>query len=76
MKKSFIFLEKYTIHSRYAIARAFKTPTQIEGKYSKPMKNIIIYVGDADARNYREMLQLLTFNTRIYNSDLETQCLR
>lgn len=52
----------------YLMARVFRSFDQIEYKNSRDPQNIIIYVGDAHAENYRKILDQLKFkrefNTR------------
>lgn len=55
----------------YTITRIFRSykPKQT-GEYTLPAKDIIIYVGDAHARNYREFFKYMEFQQReeVYSS--------
>jgi hypothetical protein len=53
-----LMVDYYTITR---IFRGYKPKTQTETWYSQPAKDIVIYVGDAHARNYREFLNYMKF---------------
>lgn len=52
----------------------FRSFRNLPGKYSAPAKNIIIYVGDAHADDYRNFLNTIGFR-EINSVKSETQCL-
>lgn len=46
----------------YTVTRIFRSFTpKSQGQYSQPAKDVIIYVGDAHAENYREFFQYMKF---------------
>lgn len=55
----------------YLAGRMFRTFRNMRGQYSKPPQNIIVYVGDKHAREYRGLLDDMGFEKRgeVYSRD-------
>lgn len=59
------------IMDMYLIARMFRTFKDVPYQNSKEAQYIIIYVGDAHANNYRDILDKLNFKTEFYSRSQE-----
>lgn len=72
-KYGVLLVDYYTITRMF---REFKPKTQ--GQYSESPKDIMIYVGDAHARNYREFFKYMEFteteSTYAHLAELGTEC--
>jgi hypothetical protein len=70
----FISALKICLMDYYTLARMFRKFRRVKHTYSETPQDIILYVGDHHARNYRRVLSVLNFSKTHYVYS-ETQCL-